>query len=68
MFIVIEIQKNETVSTIVNSYATRNEAENKYHTILAYAAISNVQVHSAVLLTDEGEYIKHECFEHEVTE
>lgn len=64
MYIVLEIQKNSTASTIVNTYETLNEAENKYHTILAYAAISNVPKHSAVLLTEEGDYIKHECFEH----
>ena len=64
MYIVMEIQKSSTASTIVNTYNTLNEAENKYHTILAYAAISNVPKHSAVLLTEEGDYIKHECFEH----
>ena len=64
MYIVMEIQKGNTASTIVDSYETLNEAENKYHTILAYAALSNVPKHSAVLLTEEGDYIKHECFEH----
>jgi len=64
MYIVMEIQKSNSASTIVNVYDTLNEAENKYHTILAYAAISNVPKHSAVLLTEEGDYIKHECFEH----
>ena len=63
MFIVLEIQNT---ATLVNAYSTRNEAENKYHTILAYAAISSVEKHSAVMLTNEGEYIKSECFEHEV--
>lgn len=65
MFLVMEIQKGSTVSNLVYSYETRNEAENKYHTILASAAVSNVPRHSAVLLTDEGEYVKHECFVHE---
>ena len=64
MYIVMEIQKSNTVATIVSTYETRNEAENKYHTILAYAAISNIPKHSAVLFTEEGDYIKHECFEH----
>lgn len=66
MFIVMEIQKGNTASTIVNTYDTRNEAENKYHTVLAYAAVSNVPKHSAVLLNEDGTYIKSECFEHEV--
>ena len=64
MYIVIEIQKNETVSTITNSYDTRNEAENKYHTILAYAAISSIPRHTAIMFTEAGDYIKHESFEH----
>lgn len=63
MYIVLEIQNT---AVLVNAYNTRNEAENKYHTILAYAAISSVEKHSAVMLTNEGEYIKSECFEHEV--
>jgi len=65
MFIVIEIQNGASTSTIVNTYSTRNEAENHYHTVLAYAAISSVPKHSAVMLTEDGDYIKHECFEHE---
>ena len=65
MFLVMEIQKSSSVSNLVYLYETRNEAENKYHTILASAAVGNVPRHSAVLLTDEGEYVKHECFVHE---
>lgn len=63
MYIVLEIQNT---AVLVNAYNTRNEAENKYHTILAYAAISSVEKHSAVMLTNDGEFIKSECFEHEV--
>ena len=63
MFIVLEIQNT---SVLVNDYNTRNEGENKYHTILAYAAVSSLEKHSAVMLTNEGEYIKSECFVHEV--
>lgn len=63
MFIVLEIQNT---ATLVNAYNTRNEAENKYHTILAYAAVSSLEKHSAVMLTNDGEFIKSECFEHEV--
>lgn len=66
MFIVMEIQKGVSVSTIVNTYETRNQAEQKYHTVLAYAAVSDVPQHSAVMLNDNGSYIKSETFEHEV--
>ena len=60
----MEIQKGTEVSTIVNTYESRADAENKYHTVLAYAAVSDVPVHSAVMLTDKGERIKNETFEH----
>ena len=64
MFVVIEIQAGETVATLVNSYADRNEAEAKYHTILAYASKSDIPKHSAVMLTEEGYYIKSETYKH----
>lgn len=66
MIIVMEIQKDATVTTVVTTHETRNDAENKYHTILAYAAVSSVPQHSAVMLNDNGSYIKSETFEHEV--
>lgn len=64
MFIVIEIQTNDTVATIVNAYADRAQAESKYHQILTAAAVSNVPKHGAVMLTDEGERLKNECYLH----
>ena len=66
MIIVMEIQKDATVTTVVTTHETRNDAENKYHTILAYAAVSSVPQHSAVMLEDDGLFIKSESFEHEV--
>ena len=66
MIIVMEIQKDAEVSTIVTAHETRNDAENKYHTILAYAAVSSVPMHSAVMFRDDGRFIKTESFEHQV--
>lgn len=68
MFIVLEIQTSTTVATIVNSYEDRNQAESKYHQILSAAATSSIPKHSAVLMDDEGNRIKSECYIHEVTE
>lgn len=66
MFVVLEIQGNgETATVLSNSYLNRSEAEAKYYTILAIAAASDVPVHSAVLLTQEGYFCKSECFKHE---
>lgn len=66
-YIVIELQKNASgkVSTIVTQHADRYAAEGKYHTILAAAATSSVAQHGAVLLTDAGQEIIHQCYTHE---
>lgn len=74
LFIVMEIQSTgESASTIVFSYTDRNEAESKYHTILAAAAISSVPTHSALLCTDAGRALMYQSYSHksesaEVTE
>lgn len=63
-FIVIEIQKNAegVVGNFVWAFDTINEAESKFHSVLASAAVSNLPCHSAVLLNETGYCIKHECF------
>ena len=68
MYIVMEIQTGDSVATIVNSYADRNTAEQKYHSILSAAAVSEVPKHGAVMLTDEGTRLKNECYIHEQEE
>lgn len=68
MYIVIEIQTSTQVATIVTSHSNRNEAEQKYHQILAAAAVSAVPKHGAVMLTDEGVRLKGECYIHEQEE
>lgn len=66
MFIVVELQKNAegVVSNIVTSYENLAEAESKYYTILAAAAISTVPVHSAIIVSEEGFPVKHQCYKH----
>ncbi len=69
MYIVIELQKSgDQVGNIVSSHATLAEAEAKYHAVLAAAAVSNVEAHSAVLLNAYGVSIKNECYRHEAEE
>lgn len=66
MFVVVELQKNgETVSNIVTTHETLNEAESKYHQVLMAAAISTVQIHSAVLLNDSAIPLRHEHYTHD---
>lgn len=64
MYIVLEIQSGETTSVLVNTYEERPNAEHKYHEILGYAAMSDVPMHSAVMLSQEGYYIKSELYDH----
>ena len=66
MYLVIEIQKHgEDLADIVTSHATLNAAESRYHTVLAAAAVSNVPVHAAALISEEGFPMRHECYRHE---
>lgn len=66
-YLVIEIQKSlvndqVSVSKIATIHSTRSDAENKYHTVLAYAAISGLLSHSATMLDEKGYYVKSECY------
>ena len=56
MFVVIEKKKNNNnqIATLVNAYENRNQAFQKYHSVLSAAAVSDLPVHSAVILTEEG--------------
>lgn len=66
MYIVIELQKDAkgVVSNIVTAFDTLAEAESKYYTILAAAAISKVPVHSAIIVSEEAFPVKHQCYKH----
>ena len=70
MFIVIELQKinDEQVANIANAYTEQKVAEQKYHTILAAAAVSALPCHAAVMLDEKGRMIKSEYYTHEVAE
>ena len=64
MYIVIELQKSAEghVFNLVTEHASLAEAESKYHTILAAAAVSNLPCHSAVLVSEEGFPVMHQCY------
>lgn len=66
MYIVIELQKNAegVVSNIVTSHETLAEAESKYYSVLAAAAVSDIPVHSAIIVSEEGFPVKHQCYKH----
>lgn len=66
MYIVIEIQTNAdgTVGTIITQWNDLQQAESKFHAILAYAAASELPVHSAVILTNDGLILRNESYTH----
>ena len=70
MYIIVELQANAdgTVGNIVQTRETLASAESVFHSILASAAISAVPKHSAVLLSDEGFPLRHECYRHDGTQ
>lgn len=69
MFYVIEIQTTtETGSVIPFAFVNRDEAEAKYHSLLAVAAMSQVPKHGAMLFNDDGFVIKSEVYNHSTEE
>lgn len=66
MFIVIELQTNPdgTLGNLVYAFADRGEAEQKYHLILAAAAVSTLPVHAAVMLSNDGHSLMYQCYRH----
>ena len=64
-YLVMEIQVSDTIATIVNSYTDRSLAEQKYHTILAAAAVSNVKAHSAILMKEDGVLLDYQTYRHD---
>ena len=65
MYIIIELQTtNGQTGNIIQTKETLEEAMSVYHGILASAAISNVEYHTALVLDKEGQYIARECYKH----
>lgn len=55
MYIVIEMQTNgETTAVLSNVFADKNLALQKYYAILSAAAVSQVEVHSAMVVDELG--------------
>lgn len=69
-YIVVELQTNANgvVGILSSAYEDRNSAENKYHTVLAYAAISELPAHAAVMLTNDGRLLGSDVYYHAVPE
>ncbi len=65
--IVTEIQKFADGNITTPSYAfdNQNSADAKFYTILASAALSSVPLHSCIMYTEQGDFIKSKCYHHE---
>ena len=64
-YLVIEIQKAVDGTIAVPPVATYDnlfDALSKYHTVLAAAAISEVPVHTCVILNDVGQEIRMDSY------
>lgn len=70
MLIVIELQTNNGVtSAITTAYTNDQEAYQKYHQVLSYAAVSSVDIHTAILVDEYGAVARSgEVFQHNVEE
>ena len=66
MFYIVEIQKQAdgTFAHLVQTAETRNEAESRYHGVLSFAAVSELPQHSAIVFSDEGFPVLHQCYKH----
>lgn len=63
--IVLEIQQTgDNIATIVTTHNDPQIAEQKYHQVLAAAAVSAVPMHSCVMLYDNGHESKRETYYH----
>lgn len=65
-YIVLETQTTGDVTAVVPAvtYSDRLAAESKFHQILSVAAASNVEEHTAYLLTSDGRLVRNECYRH----
>ena len=63
-YVIVEIQTmaDGTVASLVTPKDDYYQAESTYHSVLASAALSNLPVHSAVLLDNEGGVLHAQAF------
>lgn len=65
MYSVIELQTTD--GQTIHNYQTADtkaKAMSAYHTTLAYAALSEVEVHTCIVVDEKGQYVARECYEH----
>lgn len=65
MYIIIELQTTKgKTANVVKTKESQEEAMSMYHSILATAAISQVEYHTAIVIDEQGRYLARECYTH----
>ncbi len=64
-YIVVEMQ-NGVIGGNTWAYDTRDDAEVKFYQVLSEVVKSPVEVHTVMLVTDEGFVIDCKCYKHEL--
>ena len=69
-YIVTEVQVLESgqAVTVTTAHETDREALSKYYQVLSYATQSGLPCHSAVVFTEEGQFIRRDFFRNETKE
>ena len=68
MFIVIELQTTNGVTAVLTDvFQNREQAEQKFHTVLSYAAVSSVDIHAVSILSADGFVLKNDVYFHNQT-
>lgn len=67
-YIILETQTTAGTTAIVPpvAFTDRQQAESRFHSVLASAAISSIEEHSCLLLTSDGKLVRSECYRHVV--
>ena len=68
MFIVLELQTtNGSTAVISTTYSDEQVAYQKFYQILSFAAVSEIDIHTAVILNEQGVTIRNgEVFIHNI--
>lgn len=66
MYIIQEIQTNDNTTALLPAITKtdKNEMESAMHSILASAAVSDVEIHAVIVYDEHGNTIKREYYEH----
>jgi len=68
MFTVIELQTTNGITAVLTEvFQNREQAEQKFHTVLSYAAVSSVDIHAVSILSPDSSVLKNDVYYHNQT-